>query len=319
MHKPSIILKLFEMLLILGTISGIIVAGGYTSSSDVFAVDVLTGEQCSFTQVPKLPKSIYNSSMVVHNGTILLCGGFSNEKKCLQFDHGTWKVHSTLNEERVDHSAVTTQTATFLFGGERSRTTYEYLPTGSTKWLLGKTEIPGGFYNGCAIAVKSEQEIWLIGGNGTGKRILSFNVIDHTFQELPFKLNVERIGHRCAFIPNTNKILISGGTYKYYNLQQIKNLNSTEIIDTKDGSVAMTSSPMNVHRANHGMGVVTINGQDRLAVFGGRYHDKGDELDCIELYNIKTEKWENAEIKLNEPKELFGFLPIKLSDVISKL
>ena len=248
-----------------------------------------------------------------------MCGGRINPRQCLQLDLGTWKNHSTLGEERYLSSAVTTTKATFLFGGTFSRTTYEYLPKESVTWREGKFEIPGGFFNGCAIAVKSEQEIWLIGGNGTGKRILSFNVIDHTFQELPFKLNVERIGHRCAFIPNTNKVLITGGTYKYYNLQQIKNLNSTEIIDTKDGSVAMTSSPMNVHRANHGMGVVTINGQDRLAVFGGRYHDKGDELDCIELYNIKTEKWENAEIKLNEPKELFGFLPIKLSDVISKL
>ena len=270
-------------------------------------------------ELPILPENTYGLSLVLHNGTILMCGGRINPRQCLQLDLGTWKNHSTLGEKRYLSSAVTTQTVTFVFGGTFSRTTYEYLPKKSTTWREGKFEIPGGFYNGCAIAVKSEQEIWLIGGCGTGKRILTFNVNDHTFQELPFKLNAERIGHRCAFIPNTNKILITGGTYKYYNLQQIKNLNSTEIIDTKDGSVAMTSSPMNVHRANHGMGVVTINGQDRLAVFGGRYHDKGDELDCIELYNIKTEKWENAEIKLDKPKEMFGFLTIKLSYVISKL
>ena len=59
--------------------------------------------------------------MVLHNGTILLCGGSNNEKKCLQLDHGTWKELSILNKERQGHSAVTTHTATFLFGGNYSR------------------------------------------------------------------------------------------------------------------------------------------------------------------------------------------------------
>ena len=87
--------------------------------------------------------------MVAHNGTILLCGGRNNEKKCLQLDHGTWKEHSTLNVERAWHSAVTTQTATFIFGGWGSKKTYEYLAKDSTKWLMGKTEIPSGFRNCC--------------------------------------------------------------------------------------------------------------------------------------------------------------------------
>ena len=39
------------------------------------------------------------------------------------------------NEERESHSAVTTQTATFLFGGDCSRTTYEYLPKDSSTTL----------------------------------------------------------------------------------------------------------------------------------------------------------------------------------------
>ena len=45
-------------------------------------------------------------------------------------------------------------------------------------------------------------------------------------------------------------------------------LDSTEVLDTEDGSVTM-ASPMNSKRDGHGMGVVTINGKDRLAVFGG--------------------------------------------------
>ena len=56
---------------------------------------------------------------------------------------------------------------------------------------MGKSRIPGGFDRGFAIAVKSGQEIWLIGGDGTEKRILSFDVESHTFQELPFQLKEE--------------------------------------------------------------------------------------------------------------------------------
>ena len=149
---------------------------------------------------PNLPRNIPGSSMVSHNGTILLCGGQGNSNKCLQMDHGTWKKHSTLNKERAWHSAVTTQTATFVFGGSYSDKTYEYLPKDSTKWLMGKTEIPLGFKGGCALAVKSGQEIWLIGGHGTPKRILRFNIESHTFQVLPFQLNVGRNCHRCAYM-----------------------------------------------------------------------------------------------------------------------
>ena len=155
-------------------------------------------------QLPNLPHKISASSMVAHDGNILLCGGFGNPEKCLQLDHGTWREHSTLNRNRVWHSAVTTEIATFIFGGGYSRTTYEYLPKGSTEWIMGRTEIPGGFEYGCAIAVKSGQEIWLIGGGRTEKRILSFDVESHTFQVLPFQLNVGRQGHHSKHQQNHN-------------------------------------------------------------------------------------------------------------------
>ena len=93
-----------------------IIAGGREDGFVKSSVEVLTGD-LGTKRLPNLPEEIDESSMVVHNGTILLCGGENNEQECLQLDHGTWKEHSTLNEARVVHSAVTTQTATFLFGG----------------------------------------------------------------------------------------------------------------------------------------------------------------------------------------------------------
>ena len=181
---------------------------------------------------------------------------------------------------------------------------------------MGKTEIPEGFDTGCAIAVKSEKEIWLIGGCGTNDRILSFNVSDQTFQELNSQLNVSRSGHRCAFIPNTKKIMITGGEgfdpYGNDGFGSLVSLNSTEIIDTEDGSITM-GSPMNFKRNMHGMGVVTINGINRLVVFGG--FDAETELKTVELYNTQTQKWEITDIKLSEQKQNFGFLTINLADI----
>ena len=148
----------------------------------------------------------------------------------------------------------------------------------------------------------------MIGGGDTEERIVSFHVESHTFQVLPFQMSVGRWGHRCAFIPNTNKIMITGG---YCD----GSLDSTEILDTEDGSVTM-ASPMNSKRSGHGIGVVSINGKDILAVFGGFNGNKF--MDSVELYNTQTRKWETSNIKLREPKRHFGFVTVKLSDVISK-
>ena len=300
---------MFEMLLFSGKISGMIIAGGYDVSRDgSSSVDFFAGD-LGMKQLPNLPQNINGSSLVSHNGNIILCGGFGNLEKCLQMNNGTWKEHSTLNKQRFLHSAVTTQVATFVFGGRHSSKTYEYLPKDSTTWLMGKTEIPGWSVGGYAIAVKSGQEIWLIGGGRTEKRILCFNVNDHTFQVLPFQLNFGRQGHRCAFIPNTNKIMITGGARKGFFPD------STEILDCEDGSVTM-ASPLNTKRFYHGMGVVTINGENKLVVFGG--YDGKNYLDSTELYNTHTERWEMADFKLSESKSSFGFLTIKLGDILSE-
>ena len=299
------------MCVLLERISCMIVAGGLWMGPKP-KVEVLT-EDFEIKQLSNLPRPIYNSSMVLHNGTILLCGGWNNEQTCLHFDHGTWTKHSSFNKKRYKHSTVATPIATFVFGGLGSGTTYEYLPKDSTTWLMGKTEIPGNFWYGCAIAVKSEQEIWLIGGFGTEKRILSFNVNNHAFQVLTSQLNLGRYEHQSAFIPNTNKVMITGGV-SYSNGLIIP----TEILDTEDGSVTI-ASPLNSKRSSHGMGVITINGEDKLAVLGGYKGKIHDSSYSVELYNTQKEAWETTGINLNQTNYRFGFLTIKLSDIISKL
>ena len=285
-------------------ISCIIVAGGIDDGCKVSSTVEVISKDFGNKKLPDIPQIIDGPSVLFQDGAVLLVGGLRNDNKCLQLNHGTWREHSTLNKERYCHSVATTESGIFLFGGATD--SYEYLPKGSTTWLMGKTEIPKGLWYGCAIAVKSDQEIWLIGGMSTEKRILSFNVNDHTFKILPSKLNVGRRGHKYAYIPNTKKVMITGGS----------NSNSTEILDAEDGGVTI-ANPMNSRRCKHGIGVLTFKDEDRLAVFGGG--NGYDILDSVETYNSQTETWETSDIKLNEPKCGFGFLTVKLSNIISEL
>ena len=66
------------------------------------------------------------------------------------------------------------------------------------------------------------------------------------------------------------------------------------------------------------MSTITVNGEDRLVVFGGINHG-GLALFRVELYNNQTGKWETTNIKMKEAIHSFGFLSVKLADVVSHL
>ena len=256
----------------------------------------------TLVDIKELPNGF--GSIFIHNGIYM----HNTAEKCFQLDHGTLTEHSTFNQYRgADSSFVSTKTSTFIFGGCFSKDTYEYLPQNSNTWVLGRSQIPGGFQSGCAIAVKSEEEIWLIGGFDTEKRILSFNVKDHIFKELPAKLNIGRWDHKCAFIPGTKKIMVTGGRDDK-RLSAPDAINgalqaSTEIIDTETGKVNM-ARPMNCKRFNHGIGIITFQAENRLFVFGGYGRDPFNSLKIIEFYDTKTQKWrKTGKIKMNS--ELF--------------
>ena len=88
-------------------------------------------------------------------------------------------------------------------------------------------------------------------------------------------------------------------------------MSSTEIIDTDDGSITM-ASPMRGRRHDHGIGIVTVNGLDRVAVFGG-YGGIGsskDYLKTVEIYNPESEMWEDSTFELKEAKAYFGFVSV---------
>ena len=292
-------------------LSIILIAGGDDQNSKLASAESIISDTNN-NLLPNLPKPIhYSPSMFLHNDTIMLCGGKNNQnnpKTCLKLQEGSWTENNSLKKTRVYAAIVSTTTATFIFGGSRSRGTFEYLEQNTSNWILGTAKIPGGFSSGCSIAI-SQDEIWLIGGGGykTDQRILSFNVNNQNFTVLPTKLKQGRATHQCAFIPGTRNMIVTGG----YFFSDGAYFDTTEIIDVKTRNVTEGPS-MNSKRGGHGIGILNIEGMERVVVFGGVYHDsEWIYLKSVEMYNAETQKWELTNIELSEAKGSFGFMTIK--------
>ena len=71
-----------------------------STNSDFTTFEAIIGDlgTKSLTTLPSLSLG----SLVMHSGSMLLCGGTDNEQKCFQLSHGFWKEHSDLNERRID-------------------------------------------------------------------------------------------------------------------------------------------------------------------------------------------------------------------------
>ena len=149
-----------------------IVVGGFGNGSHPKA-EIITN--FGKRQLPPLLdwKGMVGAQMALHDGEILLFPELVDDEmsesklKCFKFnkDFSKDRVHSVClaKEDLFGSSVVTTANATYIFGGNNDPTRYEYLPIGSTTWHEGKNQIPGGFDFGCAIAIKSDQEILLMG------------------------------------------------------------------------------------------------------------------------------------------------------------
>lgn len=297
--------------IVIGIASEILIAGGYMAGIGILPFVEIISNKTSNVQLPNLPKrkGINDSpTMLIHNSSILLCGGFqsstplprSTYKSCLELKTDSWTNHSILKEERCDASSATTTTGSFIFGGASSSNTYEYLEIGTTEWELGETLIPDGFQDGCAIAI-SEHEIWLIGGRNSfdENRILAFYVLNHIFEVLPIKLNQGRHNHQCTFIPGTKSIIITGGESAY---PKMDNLDSTEILNIETGDITM-AAPMNFKRREHGIGILSLENQDRVVVFGG-VGQGNSAMKTVEVYITENDTWQMTDIELHTSKKL---------------
>ena len=264
-------------------------------------------------RIPKFPQKIEGCFLSLQNGILTAYGGTVNglrNETCYQLENGFWEAHSTLKTSGhfTSTNMVKTSKAVYVFGADENCKKVQFLAHNSTNWKMCKEEIPGGFVHGCAVEIKSKGEIWLIGNVGeTSNRILSFDLRKHTFKELPTKLTIGRSHHECLVtkIGTTEVILVTGGHSGPKNCIREK---SVEIINIETGNVTL-GSPLNFKRVGHGMGILYIKNQPKIAVFGG--YTGLVHLRTIELFDQETLKWEKSEdIKMDEFRSSFGYLTV---------
>ena len=108
-------------------ISGVLIVGGYGTKgassvllSSVEFISPATGNM----KLARLKTA--KGSLAKHDGTIVSCGGVKTFSSYPKFDHGVWKHNSVFTETRVYASAVSTDSATFIFGGRKNPNTFDY-------------------------------------------------------------------------------------------------------------------------------------------------------------------------------------------------
>ena len=121
-----------------------IISGGIKLNEETRELNLTKVSQTigiSKTRLPNFPE--YSDSertlVTMSNGNILSCGGQS--KLCFVLKKRAWVKHSTMNSVRIGAVGVQMPNGIYMFGGNKSPNTSEFLPNGSTVWHQGP-EIP---------------------------------------------------------------------------------------------------------------------------------------------------------------------------------
>merc|ERR1711902_159465 len=281
----------------------VLITGGFSRlEGDVKTSEILNGPEGR--TMPDLPNGgTWDHNMIMTaNNDILTCGGYlpDYDKKCYQYDKKIqdWIPHSDLKQRRRGAASITMPNATYLFGGILENT-YEYLVNDEYVWQEGKTSIPGGFREGCVVKLNNN-ELALIGGQGTESRIMKFNTATKVFTENWGRLKKPRRGHAC--VPLGNSILVVGGAI----------VASSELINIEDGRQSETDvGDLNSERYDFGLVSLGGNTTKILAIGGIGWVDH----DSVEEYDENTGQWKNVNMKLSEKKGQFGYLAVPSSAV----
>ena len=194
----------------------------------------------------------------------------------------------------------------YIFGGNISASTSDFLPKNNNKVWQAGPGIPNGFQSGCGVKISAE-ELVLIGGYDDSDRMLKYNIKTRTFAVWN-TLKQGRFAHSCVLFKNN--IFVVGGFdgHDYYV--------STEIISLSDG---MSRFGDNIRTPRVYAGLVSIGGRfKKVLSFGGYYtNEYGVDIrqGSIDEWNEDSEEWNLAPYSLNEKKSEFSYLAVPPSMV----
>jgi len=264
--------------------------GGSNDTHDISSVEVLS-TSCNFP----LPETRDGHiSVTTADGNILVCGGYTPSgltASCLQFNsHSkTWEQHSSLkNKDRYYSSAIAFNHGIYVLGGhDSSRSSSEFLATGSSEWIPGPT-IPGpGVRESCA-AKLSDTEFVILGGYWDETQALVYSTTRKQWREWP-RLREAVWGQSCVTLGNN--ILMAG---RYSSA-------ATVLFDTKSGSAREVAS---LKYPRHRAAMEIYRG--RAVILGGR--DASEYRSDGEVWNMDTETWEEVDIHLNIARSEFSLV-----------
>merc|ERR1711962_1792711 len=224
--------------------TGSLMAIGGFNGTRHFATSVeVLSTSCDFP----LPEGRYGHiSATTADGNILVCGGFTPSgptASCLQLNSQskTWEHHSSLkNKDRYYSSAIAFNHGIYILGGgassrSSSRSSSEFLATGSSEWIPGPTIPAPGVRESCA-AKLSDTEFVILGGYWDKTQALVYSTTRKHWREWP-RLSEEVRGQSCVTLGN--KILMAGGAIMARGLSSATR---TVLFDTKTGSAREVAS-----------------------------------------------------------------------------
>lgn len=222
----------------------------------------IVGEWKDECQIPNMP-SMANykiASIFLHQGRMIHCGGNINPGECFVLENGNWSHHSFLTKYRSCATAVSMKDKVYIFGGEDSTGSSEFLSHDSEDWQEGPSAPDNILAKACGARI-SDNELLIIGGNTFWNRIIKLTTEDNKWHQTNIQLQDGRSGGHACILFN-NKVIITGG---------IECSKSTEIIDLRNGDLLIRKGgDLQQARVFLGMGIVTVNNTPTLIAFGGQ-------------------------------------------------
>lgn len=282
-----------------------IMAGGWGAAYNILDIVDVLGKEDS-CPIAKLPFAIMSEpSLFPHGNNILICGGNPLEQmqSCIEYNEGNWKKYNSLTAERDLATMVPMKEAVYIFGGQQSKETSEYLRHDNDTWQKGPDIPNGGLLYGCGVGI-SETKMLLIGGYDNPRQILMFNTEDNSWHSTSIKLEFGRCSHKCLVF--NSKVIVTGGQSRTRGY-----LNSTEIIDFSGNEMTIRAGgDMNFERYNHGMGVITMDYVPTAIVFGG-LNNLSNKTKTVQVWHDKSETWITSDtLDLNQPRAQFGVITV---------
>ena len=220
-----------------------------------------------------------------------------NDAECYKFINGEWKPQNPPKDRLYPKfDGYSMQNGSYLISPNSCSglITTTFLPNGQEEW---KTGPEFKFSSGDMVHFIQSSKTNIIGTGGTEfpSRIFKFNVETKEVTEIG-KLQVGRWMHTSAIF--NGKLIVTGG----FNYKTTGLIRSTDIIDLESG-ISRLGGNLNVHRCHSGMGVITLNGKQKLIVFGGELDVMA--IDSIEEWDEETETWKISDLKLGIGRHSF--------------